>query len=187
MECEDDVMDVLAHIRLMAQYNRWMNDKVYGAAGTLTPEQLAQDRHAFFGSLLGTLNHLVVTDIIWLHRLGLHPARHRALDPVRQMPRPGALDEILHHDLESLAQARRSLDGIFLAWTEELTHADLEHVLDYRNMKGEVQRKLFGSLVLNLFNHQTHHRGQASTLLSQAGIDVGVTDLLALIPNVPAP
>ncbi|MCW5621598.1 MAG: DinB family protein [Burkholderiales bacterium] len=180
-------MDVLAHIRLMAQYNRWMNDKVYAAAAALTPEQLAQERGAFFGSLLGTLNHLVVTDIIWLHRLGTHPSRHRALDPVRQMPRPDALDQILHHDLESLAQARRSLDGIFLAWTEELTHADLDHVLDYHNMKGVAQRKLFGSLVLNLFNHQTHHRGQATALLSQAGADVGVTDLLALIPHMPTP
>ena len=59
--------------------------------------------------------------------------------------------------------------------------------MEYRNMKGMPMRKLFGSLVLNLFNHQTHHRGQATTLLSQAGLDVGVTDLLALIPEEPAP
>jgi uncharacterized damage-inducible protein DinB len=53
-------------------------------------------------------------------------------------------------------------------------------------MKGIPARKLFGTLVLNLFNHQTHHRGQATTLLSLAGLDVGVTDLLALIPEEPA-
>lgn len=69
------------------------------------------------------------------------------------------------------------------AWAAELSLADLDHVLEYRNMKGVPMRKLFGSLVLNLFNHQTHHRGQATTLLSQAGLDVGVTDLLALIPE----
>jgi len=64
-----------------------------------------------------------------------------------------------------------------------MTATDLDHVLEYRNMKGVPARKLFGTLVLNLFNHQTHHRGQATTLLFQAGLDVGATDLLGLIPQ----
>ena len=72
-------------------------------------------------------------------------------------------------------------------WTGALSLSDLDYVLEYRNMKGVPQRKLYGSLVLNLFSHHTHHRGQATTLLSQFGLDVGVTDLLALIPDeVPA-
>jgi uncharacterized damage-inducible protein DinB len=50
-------------------------------------------------------------------------------------------------------------------------------------MRGEVQKKNFGSLLLHLFNHQTHHRGQVTTLLSQLSIDIGVTDLLECIPD----
>jgi uncharacterized damage-inducible protein DinB len=179
-------MDLLKHIRLLAQYNEWMNAKLYDAAAQLPPDQLAQDRGAFFGSLLGTLNHIMVGDIIWLKRLGTHPAAHRSLEPVRRRERPTALDQILHADLAALREERRRIDAIIAAWTAELSLADLDHVLEYRNMKGEPMRKLFGSLVLNLFNHQTHHRGQATTLLSQAGIDVGVTDLMALIPEEPA-
>jgi uncharacterized damage-inducible protein DinB len=178
-------MDLLKHIRLLAQYNEWMNARLYDGAARLAHDQLAQDRGAFFGSLLGTLNHIMVGDIIWLKRLGTHPAAHRSLEPVRQRERPAALDQILHRDLGALREERAKIDAIIAAWAAELSIADLDHVLEYRNMKGEPMRKLFGSLVLNLFNHQTHHRGQATTLLSQAGIDVGVTDLLALIPEEP--
>ena len=179
-------MDLLKHIRLLAQYNEWMNAKLYQAAARLPPDQLAQDRGAFFGSLLGTLNHIVVGDIIWLKRLGTHPAAYRSLDPVRRLEQPGALDQILHRDLDSLSDQRKQLDAVIVSWAGELSPADLDHVLEYRNMKGVAMRKRFGSLVLNLFHHQTHHRGQATTLLSQAGLDVGVTDLLALIPEEPA-
>ena len=136
--------------------------------------------------MLGTLNHIMVGDILWLKRLGTHPAAHRSLEPVRRRERPSSLDQILYRDLTSLSEERRALDAIIIAWAGELSLADLDHVLEYHNMKGQPFRKLFGSLVLNLFNHQTHHRGQATTLLSQAGLDVGVTDLLALIPEEPA-
>jgi len=180
-------MDVLRHIALMARYNAWMNDKLYLAARTLSDEELGRQRGAFFGSVLGTLNHILVGDTLWLQRLSTHPADHFALDPVRQMERPAKLDQILHHDFDHLFDARKQLDAVIIAWTAELTHADLDHVLEYRNMKGVLHRKLYGSLVLNLFNHQTHHRGQATTLLFQAGVDVGVTDLLALIPEEPLP
>ena len=175
---------MLAHIRLLARYNRWMNDKLYQAAATLTHEQLVLDRGAFFKSILGTLNHLVVTDIVWLNRLGTHPAKHHAIEPALRLPRPEALDLVLHDDLPSLTATRRALDDILLAWTDEIVLPDLDVAIDYRNMKGVPQRKRFGSLMLNLFNHHTHHRGQATTLLTQAGADVGVTDLLALLPDV---
>lgn len=180
-------MDILKHIRLLAQYNQWMNAKLYETAAKLSPEELARDRGAFFGSVLGTLNHIMVGDTIWLKRLAGHPAGHRSLDPLRQRERPTALNQILYADLAELWRERQSLDAIILAWAGELTAADLEHVLEYRNMQGAPMRKLYGSLVLSMFNHQTHHRGQATTLLFQAGQDVGVTDLVALVPEEAGP
>jgi uncharacterized damage-inducible protein DinB len=180
-------MDILAHIRLLAHYNQWMNDKVYEAAGKLDAAALEADRGAFFGSVLGTLNHIMVGDTIWLKRLGTHPADHRSLDVVRRAERPSSLDQILYRDLALLLLQRKALDATIIAWTGELTEPDLDHALEYHNMKGVPQRKRFGSLVLNLFNHQTHHRGQATTLLAQASLDVGVTDLLALIPDEQTP
>lgn len=176
-------MSLCSHIVLMATYNQWMNAKVYEAAGKLPKEELVADRKAFFGSLLGTLNHIVVGDTIWLKRFAMHPARHAALDPVRTMAMPTSLDAILFTDLEPLYSHRRLIDNIIIEWAASLTDSDLTHTLEYSNSKSVVGRRNFASLVLHFFNHQTHHRGQATTLLSQAGQDVGITDLLALIPN----
>ncbi|WP_368737878.1 DinB family protein [Massilia sp. CCM 8734] len=177
-------MSELSHLRLMASYNSWMNQKIVDAAATLPAHELAAERGAFFGSLLGTLNHLVAADTIWLRRFATHPARFGALDAVLALPAPGALDAVYSDDLAVLAAHRRWLDGLIEKWLAQLAEADLDHVLHYASTKGIRSQKRFGDLLLHFFNHQTHHRGQASTLLSQAGVDLGVTDLLMLIENV---
>ena len=177
-------MSELAHLRLMAGYNTWMNQKLYAAAASLPAQELAADRGAFFGSLLGTLNHLVAGDTIWLRRFATHPARFAALEPVLALPAPSGLNAIYSADLAVLGAHRRMLDHVIGAWTAQLADIDLDHVLHYASTKGIRSQKRFGDLLLHFFNHQTHHRGQASTLLSQAGVDLGVTDLLMLIENV---
>ena len=176
-------MITCSHIVLMAAYNEWMNARLYAAAGKLSAAELAADRKAFFGSILGTLNHIAVGDTLWLKRFATHPSGHAALDPVRALPVPAALNQILFTDLAGLIERRKLLDRVIIAWAAALSEQDLRHVLHYVNTKGVAAHRRFSSLVAHFFNHQTHHRGQASTLLFQAGQDVGVTDLLALIPN----
>jgi len=176
-------MKACDHVVLMAEYNEWMNLRLYQAAGRLSPQQLLADRKAFFGSLLGTLNHIVVGDTIWLQRFAAHPANHTALDPIRQLPAPQSLDQVLFTDFATLSKHRQFLDRVIKQWAASLAEQDLNCVLRYANMKGVVSNKRFFSLVMHFFNHQTHHRGQAATLLFQSGQDVGVTDLLAVIPN----
>ena len=168
---------------LMAAYNEWMNARLYEAAAKLSAEDLARDRGAFFGSILGTLNHLVVGDTIWLKRFAAHPSAPAALEPVRALPQPVALNEVLFTDLGGLTARRKMIDAAMKAWAAGLTPADLDHVLHYANTKGIRSQKRMSSLVTHFFNHQTHHRGQCTTLLTQAGVDVGLTDLLSLIPN----
>lgn len=171
------------HVRQMAAYNAWMNVKLYAAATQLSDETLGAARGAFFGSIIGTLNHIVVGDTIWLKRFATHPARYSALLPLNGLPHPGSLDQIMFGDIRELAAHRTTLDGMISDWAAAVTDADLEHVLHYANTRGVVSDKRFFNLVMHFFNHQTHHRGQATTLLSQSGVDIGVTDLLALIPN----
>ena len=171
------------HIQLLAKYNQWMNEKVYAAAGHLSADELAVNRGAFFGSILGTLNHIMVGDRVWLSRFAKHPSHHKALEPIRAVAAPTALNQILFTDFSELQVHRVALDTVTKEWAASLTDADLAQTLDYASMKGTVSKKHFGSLLLHFFNHQTHHRGQVTTLLSQAGQDVGATDLLLLIPN----
>lgn len=168
----------------MAQYNQWMNEKVYACAAGLDPDILHEDRGAFFGSIFRTLNHLMVADRIWLKRFAEHPRHFAALEPVRAMPHPYTLDEILYPELGALSAARVELDAIIRAAFDEVSDADLAQPLSYRNRAGQAFRKNFGELAQHFFNHQTHHRGQITTLFSQLGIDVGVTDLVMLVPDV---
>lgn len=174
-------MNRIEHIALMANYNQWMNRKLYDAANTLTDAELTQDRHAFFGSILGTLNHLVLGDTVWLKRFSVHPACYEALAPLSAIATPTDLKQMAFPDLRELATRRAWLDQIIVDWAPGIEASTLDQRLRYHNMRGIAADKDFFSLLLHFFNHQTHHRGQATTLLTQAGVDVGDTDLLALI------
>ncbi len=180
-------MTTCSHIILMASYNEWMNEKLYEAAGRLSRQELAADKKAPFRSLIGILNHIIVGDTLWLKRFAAHPANHAALDPIRQLPMPSSLDQVLFDNLGEMLTHRRMLDKVTNQWANALHEEDLQSVLHYASIKGVPAEKRFSSLVLHFFNHQTHHRGQATTLLFQADVDIGVTDLLALIPNESKP
>jgi len=168
---------------LMAEYNRWMNDRMYEAAASLDATTLAADKGAFFGSILGTLNHIAVADTIWLHRFAQHEASFTALSALSHFPQPASLSQTLAPDLAGLRHYRRQLDELIERWVAELTPAHFSSSIAYSNMAGVPSSRSFSALLQHFFNHQTHHRGQVSTLLFQSGVDVGVTDLLALIPR----
>lgn len=172
-----------AHFELLGTYNQWMNSRVYEAAGRLSETELAKDRGAFFGSILGTLNHILVADTIWLKRFSTHPSCLVSLREVADLQDPASLDQMIFEDLGRLSERRVWLDGVIINWIAKLSESDLDFILSYRNTKGVLANKRYSNLMLHFFNHQTHHRGQVSTLLFQAGLDIGVTDLLALIPE----
>lgn len=169
-------------IVLLASYNAAMNARLYAAAATLPRQALSAGRGAFFGSIIGTLNHIVAGDTIWLRRFMGHPSDFASLKPMADIPAPAGLAHRYSEELEALLEHRLRLDAIITALATEVSESDLGQTLLYRNARGD-NRKPFGGLLLHFFNHQTHHRGQASTLLSQAGGDIGVTDLLEWIPD----
>jgi len=154
------------HALAMARYNSWMNDKVYAAAGTLDDAARKLDRGAFFGSIHGTLNHLLVGDRIWM-------ARFTAVTSG-----VSRLDEELYGNFDDLAAERQRLDAVIVDWAAGLSADDLARQFEYTSLTGSVRRRSpMWFAVAHMFNHQTHHRGQLSTLLYQAGQDVGITDL----------
>ena len=179
-----DTMITPEYASMMASYNQWMNDKLYAAARSLPTDALSAERGAFFGSIIGTLNHLVVADTLWLKRFTTHPSAFESLDANRALDQPEALDQILFADLQELSAHRTMIDLVIVRWADELTAADLQQAIAYTNMKGVGARKSIAALLVHFFNHQAHHRGQATTLLTQSGQDVGVTDVLALMRDV---
>jgi uncharacterized damage-inducible protein DinB len=172
------------HVALFAEYNHWMNERLYEAAARLDEAELAADRGAFFGSILGTLNHLAVGDTVWMQRFAAHPPGFASLAEMASLPSPKSLREPMAPDFAGLRAYRARLDGLVLRWADELRPEHLAAPFSFARMSGERMTFRLGDVLLHFFNHQTHHRGQVSTLLSQCGIDIGVTDLIVKLPAV---
>lgn len=152
--------------RMMAGYNRWMNEKLYASCATLSDEQRKRDLRAFFRSVHGTLNHLLLADRAWLGRFTGHPVQFRSLD------------QELYADFEKLRRERAKTDASIDEFCRELTEDRLEAEIDYATQAGKRYRHPLAPALVHFFNHQTHHRGQITTLLSQLGIDPGATDVI---------
>lgn len=176
-------MTLKQNFELMAKYNQWINQNIYQAASELDKSELDKDMGAFFGSISGTLNHIMVGDIIWLKRFRTHPANFKSLSELDNIDLPKELSEIIYKEFGGLKEAREKLDKIIINFLNEITDNDLESGLEYRNTKGLNFNKKMAYLLHHFFNHQTHHRGQVSTLMIQLGVDIGVTDLAAIIPD----
>ena len=141
-------------LQMMAAYNRWANARIYGEALALSDEAYRRDVGSFFKSLHGTLNHLLVGDRVWMRRFtgdGDHPDR---------------LDAIIHDDLADLTRARIAEDARIIATIDALDDAALLAPIAYRNMAGKAHGQPLWEALLHFLNHQTHHRGQAHTILS---------------------
>ena len=158
--------------RTFARYNRWMNERLYEACAGIADAERKRDAGAFFKSIHGTLNHLLVADNVWMGRF-VGPAFV-----------PASLAQELHADFGELRAARAAMDGRIDAWTATLTPQALTGDLHYTSIVNPAPRTTPMALaVAHFFNHQTHHRGQLTTLLMQRRIDPGVTDLLWLPPE----
>lgn len=162
-------------VSALARYNRWMNDKLYALAATLGDEARKRDSGAFFRSIHGTFNHLLVADRVWL-------ARFTGVTVPDDQMGPGirTLDQELYADFEDLRRERALTDDELSTWVSGLTDERLADPLVYMR-RGQKQESPLWWSVAHLFNHQTHHRGQVTTLFSQQGCDPGVTDLLAML------
>ena len=177
-------MQITEHLCLMAHYNEWMNAKIYETAAKLSAEELSKNRGAFFGSILGTLNHIAVADTIWLKRFAPLLQTHQELNFIREQSLPHSLEVMLFPTIEELYDYRKLLDSLLSELAKSITADELSQMLSYTNTKHIPATKNLFSLFMHVFNHQTHHRGQVTTLLSQSGLDVGITDLVVIIPNV---
>lgn len=164
------------HFLQFAAYNRWANARLYEAALALPDNLYRRPTGVFFGSLHGTLNHLLLTDRIWLRRLtgeGDHPAR---------------LDAVLHEDRRALAQARIVEDERIVRVIGEYDEPAFAGTVDYTTTSGKPQQQALSDILSHLFNHQTHHRGQAHACISiLTGAEPPTLDLLAFQRGLPAP
>ena len=159
----------LAYVQSMDRYNRWMNERLYEFCASLTDAQRKENVGAFFKSIHGTLNHLLLGDRVWMGRFTGKPFV------------PTSLAQQLYADFEELREERAATDTAISDWVAALTEKDLAGALSYMSIVNPSLRQYpLWFAVAHFFNHQTHHRGQLTTLLMQRGIDPGITDLIWL-------
>ncbi len=148
----------MTHYPLLARFNAWANDRIYDCVAELPEAEYRKDRKAFFGSIHNTLNHLLVVDRLWRGRL-------EASDPGIR-----SLDQILHDDFGGLRAARETEDARLIALVDGIPDARLESPTTFHDMAGQAREVRTDLILVTLFNHQTHHRGQVHCMLTQEGI-----------------
>lgn len=167
-----------------AQYNSWFNGQLFELVATLDDEERKRDRGAFFGSIHDTLDHILLCDRSWLGRIARSELPFPSLESADLVFELRSLDQGVAANFDSLVEQRRATDAVLEAFVRELTPELLERDLAYKNSTGIDFSNPLWHVVAHVFNHQTHHRGQVTTLLSQLGHDPGITDFMvtALMP-----
>lgn len=150
----------------LAGHNRWANRRLFEACAALSDADYRAERGAFFGSLHGTLNHILVADRLWMGRL------------TDEDPGIPTLDTILHDDLAALKTAREQEDIRIVEFVTGMPDERFRVPLRYRTIKGERCETPTHMVLAHMFNHATHHRGQAHGLLSQVPADPPPLDLI---------
>jgi uncharacterized damage-inducible protein DinB len=151
----------------LARYNVWANEKLWEKLAAVPEAAFAEDRKAFFGSLMGTLNHILVGTRTWLDRCeGTDGSWFKALNQVLE-PEPGAL-----------RQAMAAEDRRLVAFVESRTPDELAGNVEYRNTRGDPFSSPLHWILTHVVNHATHHRGQASDIVSGMGLPTPEMDLI---------
>jgi uncharacterized damage-inducible protein DinB len=154
------------HFQMFAAYNKWANGRIYDAAAELSADEFERNMGAFFRSMLGTLNHLLATDRIWMKRF------------TGEGEAPAALDAVLYPLFAKLRTAREAEDARIVKWIGSLKEKELAGRFTYTTLSDmrTVSQRLAPALA-HFFNHQTHHRGQAHVILTAMGRPSVVLDL----------
>jgi uncharacterized damage-inducible protein DinB len=172
-------MNLVEHYRVMARYNQWMNHKLYAICADLDDEERKRSLGAFFDSIHQTLNHILIADRRWMLRFTGDRARFVSHGSDGQEIPVTSLGQILYEEFAELEAQRTQTDEHIVEWASSLQPGQLEAMLTYDD---RYKHPLWWA-ASHFFNHQTHHRGQVTTLLTQLGHDVGVTDLVVMLRN----
>ena len=153
----------------MARYNKWQNNQITDVLEGVDDEVLRRNHGAFFGSIFGTLNHLLWGDLFWMSRFGQGAG-----------PAVSGKDSVTLKPTFALWSAERiRLDGQIILWAEKLNDQDLEDDLTwFSGSMGRDFSKPLATCVVHFFNHQTHHRGQVHAMLTASGLPAPVSDLV---------
>ena len=163
---------MLDHLRTMARYNKWANARLSAAARAISETEYMAERGAFFGSIHGAFNHLLLVDRLWRGR-------------VENKPYPAdSLDETVADSRDALLQLRAAEDDILIQFTDDFDAESLAQKISYKSLVGFSGKDQVSVILAHMFNHATHHRGQVHGLLSQVPSDPPPLDLMIYLRDI---
>jgi uncharacterized damage-inducible protein DinB len=166
---------------MMSLYNQRMNSQLMEHCLTLSADILNKDTHSFFPNIISYWNHILFGDLILMSRLAVNNIGDLSPLDFSEFPKPISPQDIFHTKLLDIALLRSRVDALIIHYSNNLTDEDCDRFITYTTTEGDVITKAVADITQHIFNHQAHHRGQLTCLLSQAGIDYGCMDLPVIV------
>jgi len=167
----------------MAVYNQRMNTQLMTVCEQLKPEQLQQETNSFFSTVMCYWNHILFGDLVMLSRLVTNETVNIEPSTLQKIPKVKSVNDRFVNNLVELKSLRTLVDEVYLQITQDLTVENYNGTIKYTTSSGEYLEKNIGEFFQHIFNHQTHHRGQLTCILSQFDLDFGCTDLPIIVSN----
>ncbi|WDE07977.1 damage-inducible protein DinB [Thalassomonas viridans] len=176
-------MSLVKNFRMLSRYNIRINRQLLNCCRQLSTQALNKETHSFFPDVISYWNHLLFGDLILMRRLVANQLGGFILSDFNGFPEPVSPQDIYHRELEDICILRERLDQLMLAFFAELTDDECRKTMSYTSTEGERINKCVADVCQHLFNHQAHHRGQLTCILSQLDLDYGCMDLPVLVPE----
>jgi uncharacterized damage-inducible protein DinB len=151
--------------RMLARYKAWADDRILAATAALPPGEAAKQRQTLFKTMIGTLNHNYVVDLIWQSHLQGRPHGFTA----RNM--------VLHAEIEALREAQARLNGWYVEWADAQTPDTLAERLSFKFISGKPGVMSRGDMLLHVVTHTAYHRGWVAEMFFEVPAKAPDTDL----------
>ncbi|PKH87193.1 DinB family protein [Colwellia sp. Bg11-28] len=174
-------MSLSKNFKMMSLYNQRINSQLMAHCLTLPSETLEKDTHSFFPNIISYWNHILFGDLILMSRLASNNIANLSPLDLSAFPKPGSPQDLYHTNLLDIALLRTQVDALLIRYCDNLTEEDCDRFITYTTTEGVAITKAVADVTQHIFNHQTHHRGQLTCVLSQAGINYGCMDLPVIV------
>jgi uncharacterized damage-inducible protein DinB len=152
-------------LQMLARYRMWADRLTFDAVAALPPGEATKERPTLFKTMIGTLNHNYVVDLIWQAHLEGRDHGFKARNLV------------LHEKLNELWTAQQKINEWYIKWSEAQSDETFGEIVDFTFVSGEKGAMTRGEMLLHVVNHATYHRGWIAEMFFQVPAKNPTTDL----------